>query len=198
MLHDTSVLRNFAILDWTAHLVALSGGAIRVAHGILGQDDGEPGELDGIREAFERETRAFPGSSASSRAAAAVVGLDGLIARRGIDVVVVLPTPEEFALAARLQNPDERDRLRDLGVTARRLDSGEAVSVAIATTRGEAFASDDEAGRAAYLGLGGSQHLWTLDLAHRAVANGLLPEDQARAGYELLLEHYGFWGAPWA
>jgi predicted nucleic acid-binding protein len=197
MLHDASVLRNFAILGWASHLVALSGGVIRVAHGILGLDADEVGELDRIRDAFERELRASVSSPAGSRLASAVVGLEALTALRGSDLEVVLPTSTELSIAARLQDPEERTWLRSLGVRARRLDAGEAVSVAIATSRGEPFASDDEAARAAYLGLGGAEHLWTLDLVKRAVVDALLPEDEARVGYQALVEHFGFWGPRW-
>jgi hypothetical protein len=198
MLVDATVARNFAIIDWTDHLVRLCGGTILVAHGILGVGVDEPGELDGILNAFEREARQAPGSPVSSRAAAAVVGLEDFISRRGSDVQVLVPTAEELALAARLQDPAERAWLRTLGVHVRRLDSGEAVSVAIATERGAPFATDDEAGRAAYAGMGGTHHAWTLDLARLAVERGMVPEAEARSRYEELCRYYRFWGAPWA
>jgi hypothetical protein len=95
----------------------------------------------------------------------------------------------------RLQDSRQGDWLRSLGVRARRLDAGEAVSIAVRREQG--LGSDDADGRRAYLGLGGTQHLWTLDLIQRAIALGLLPEDVAREGYSALQEHHRFWGEPW-
>jgi predicted nucleic acid-binding protein len=82
-------------------------------------------------------------------------------------------------------------------VRARRLDAGEAVSIAIATSRGLAFASDDDDARLAYLALGGPSHAWTLDLIQNAVSSGLLDEATARAAYESLRRQHRFWGMPW-
>lgn len=198
MLVDASVARNFAVLDWSDHLAGACGGVVRVAHGVLGLDEGDSGELEGIRASIEREGRMHrAGSPESSLAASALVGLERLIARRGADVEVVQPSGEELALAVRLQDPRERGWLRSLGVRARRLDAGEAVTIAIATEREEEFGSDDDDGRKAYLGLGGGKHWWTLDLIQRAVDLSLLPEDVAREGYRLLCERYRFWGKPW-
>lgn len=80
---------------------------------------------------------------------------------------------------------------------ARKLDAGEAVSVAIATNRGLAFASDDDEARVAYLALGGTEHRWTLDLFKEAVSQGIVSEVEARSAYLRLLEEFGFWGAEW-
>lgn len=198
MLVDTSVARNFGVLDWSDHLVAVCGGVIRVAHGVLGLQEDESGELDAIRASIEREARTYrAGSPESSLAAAALVGIERLIARRATDLEVVQPTDEELALAVRLQDSRQREWLRSLGIRARRLDAGEAVSIAIAALRREEFGSDDEDGRRAYLGLGGTKHWWTLDLIQRAVALGLLAEHDARRGYLALRERYRFWGKPW-
>ena len=84
-----------------------------------------------------------------------------------------------------------------MGIRARRLDAGEAVSIAIATSRDLELATDDDDGRRAYLALGGRRHWWTLDLVREAVRQGILGEMEARAGYERLLEDFGFWGAEW-
>jgi hypothetical protein len=198
LLVDTSVARNFGVLDWSDHLVAVCGGAIRVAHGVLGLEEDESGELDRIRASIERETRTYrTGSPESSRATAALVGIERLIARRGQDLEVVQPTEEELALALRLQDSRQGDWLKGLGVRARRLDAGEAVSIAIAVRREQQLGSDDGDGRRAYLGLGGTQHWWTLDLIQRAVALDRLPEDVAREGYSALRELHRFWGEPW-
>jgi predicted nucleic acid-binding protein len=198
LLVDTSVARNFGVLDWSDHLVALCGGVIRVAHGVLGLEQSESGELDGIRASIERETRTYrTGSPESSLASAALVGIERLIARRGQDLEVVQPTEEELALAVRLQDSRQSNWLRSLGVRARRLDAGEAVSIAIAVHREQELGSDDSDGRRAYLGLGGTQHWWTLDLVQKAVALDLLPEDVARGGYSALRERHRFWGERW-
>lgn len=197
MLADASVARNFAVLGWIDELVALAGGTLYIAHGVLGLGPDEAGEIERIRAAFDNESVRSPGSSAASAATAALVGLDDLIGRRSRDLTVVLPTPAEIAVAIRLQDPMEGAWRQSLGVRARRLDAGEAVSIGIATARGFTFASDDDDGRAAYLALGGTSHLWTLDLIQEAVAKAFLTEDDAREGYRLLCERYRFWGQPW-
>ena len=197
MLSDASVLRNFAILGWVDQLVALAGGEVYVAHGVMGLYDDDPGEIEAIRAAFVEESLNNPGSPTSTAATVAVVGLDALLGRRSRDITVVSPTDDEFAVALRLQDPGERTWRQGLGVRSRRLDAGEAVSIAIATARGLAFASDDDDARVAYLALEGSRHVWTLDLIQEAVHRGLLDERAARAGYEKLRQMYRFWGPPW-
>ncbi len=197
MLSDASVLRNFAILGWLDQLVALAGGEVHVAYGVMGLYDDDPGEIEAIRAAFVEESLNNPGSPTSTAATVAVVGLDALLGRRSRDITVVSPTDDEFAVALRLQDPGERTWRQGLGVRSRRLDAGEAVSIAIATARGLAFASDDDDARVAYLALEGSRHVWTLDLIQEAVHRGLLDERAARAGYEELCRTYRFWGPPW-
>jgi len=197
VLADASVARNFAVLGWVDHLVALAGGTLLIAHGVLGLTAEEPAELERIQKAFRDESARDPGSPAASAAAAALVGLDDLIGRRSQDIKVVVPTAEEFALAVRLHDPQDREWRRQLGVRARRLDAGEAVSIGIAIGRRLAFASDDDDARVAYLALGGTKHLWTLDLIQEAVARRLLSKAEAQAGYRRLCERYRFWGPPW-
>lgn len=197
MLADATVARNFAILSWTDHLVSLAGGTLLVAHGVMGQDPEEVGEIDRIRRAFEEESLRNPGSPQASAAVAALVGLDDLLARRGDDVTILVPTATELDLAVRLQDPAERDWRSTLGIRARRLDAGEAVSIAIATTRGFSFASDDDDGQVAYIALGGAAHYWTLDLVKWAVQKNMLPEADARTGYAMLCSRYRFWGEGW-
>lgn len=197
MLSDASVLRNFAILGWVDHLVELAGGAVLVAHGVMGLYENDPGEIEKIRTAFEEESAHSPGSPSSIAATAAVVGLDALLKRRSMDVIVVSPTDDELVLALRLQDPEQRTWRQGLGVRSRRLDAGEAVSIAIATARRLAFASDDDDARVAYLALNGSRHVWTLGLIQEAVHRGLLDEFTAREGYEKLRQMYRFWGPPW-
>lgn len=200
MLVDTSVARNFAIAGWADALCALSGGMVRVAQGVLGTDAQEPGELDRAREFFERQTRVHPaGSPEFTNALVAQLGLEQLIARRSSDLVVLLPTPEELALAGKLADPDPAHRRwrQRLGMRARRLDSGEAISIAVAVRRKQPFGCDDEDARVAYRALGGTACPTTLDLVRRAVGRGLLPEREAREGYERLRTQYRFFGPPW-
>lgn len=198
MLVDTSVARNFAIVGWADALVALGQGRIRVAHGILGLAQDEPGELDRARDFFDRQTRAYPvGSAEYTRALVAARELDGLIARRSIQVEVVLPTPAELELAVRLQASEERAWRKSLGMRARRLDAGEALSVAICVSRNEAFGCDDEDACIAYRALGWGECLSTLNLVQRAVQRGLLPEGEARREYDKLRGTYRFFGPPW-
>jgi predicted nucleic acid-binding protein len=197
LLADASVARNFAVLGWTDELITLAGGSLFIAHGVLGMDCDEVGEIERIRAAFDNESMRSPGSPMASAATAALVGLDDLIRRRSKDITVLAPTEVEMAVAIRLQDPREGTWRRSLGVRARRLDAGEAVSIAIATVRGLTFASDDDDGRAAYEALAGIRHRWTLDLVQEAVAQGLLTDTDARRGYRLLRERYRFWGQPW-
>lgn len=197
MLADASVLRNFAILGWLDHLVALAGGTVCVAHGVMGLAHDEPGEIERIRNSFEQESLRQPGSPTAIAATVALVGLEELLGRRSHDITVLPPTIDELAVAVRLQDREERAWRQELGVRARRLDAGEAVSIAIATSRGLAFASDDDDARLAYLALGGPIHAWTLDLIQNAVGTGMLDEATARAAYENLRQQHRFWGMPW-
>lgn len=197
VLADASVLRNFAVLGWLDQLVTIAGGTIYAAHGVMGLTHDEPGEIEKIRSSFEDESLRQPGSPIATAAIAALVGLDALLERRAHDITVLSPKVDELAVALRLQDREERAWRQGLGVRARRLDAGEAVSIAIATNRDLAFASDDDDARLAYLALGGSQHAWTLDLIQNAVSDGSLDEATARAGYEALRLKYRFWGPPW-
>jgi len=197
VLADASVLRNFGILGWADQLVALAGGNVYVAHGVMGVADDEPGELEGIRASIEDESIRNPGSPAATAATVALVGLDALLNRRSVDVTVLTPTGDELAVAVRLQDREERAWRQALGIRARRLDAGEAVSIAIATNRDFAFASDDDDARVAYMALGGHTHVWTLDLIRKAMRQGLLDDHTARTGYNALRTHYRFWGPPW-
>jgi hypothetical protein len=107
LLADASVARNFAVLGWTDELIALAGGSLSIAHGVLGMDCNEVGEIERIRAAFDNESIRSPGSPMASAATAALVGLDDLIRRRSKDVAVLAPTEAEMAVAIRLQDPRE-------------------------------------------------------------------------------------------
>lgn len=109
----------------------------------------------------------------------------------------MIPTEQELSLAIRLQAREERAWRAGLGMRARRLDAGEAVSVAICVSRNEAFGCDDEDARIAYRALGGRECLTTLDLVQLGVQRGSLHPDEARAGYERLRHDYRFFGPPW-
>jgi predicted nucleic acid-binding protein len=197
LISDSSVVRNFSILDWAPHLASVSDGRIVIVHGVLGADATEVSELDTIAKALEAEGMEAPGSRPSTLAVTAHYGLESTLSQRDELFEILVPNEEEVELALRLQNRDERDWRASLGMRARRLDSGEAVSLAVAVKRQMAFGSDDDDGRTAYLALGGSEHFWTLDLIKRCVSDGLLNEAQAQEGYERLLSDYRFWGTPW-
>lgn len=198
MIVDTSVARNFAIAGWADHLRDLCGGRILVAHGVLGMDPEEPGELDRALAFFERETQRYPAGSAElARAVTAELALAGLIARRSMDLEVLLPSVDELSMAIRLQDPALREWRRGLGMKARRLDSGEAVSVAMAVHRNLTLGCDDRDDRAAFHALGGSRCFTTLELAQLAVSRGLLSEAEARRGYERLRTEFRFFGPDW-
>lgn len=101
MLADASVLRNFVTLGWVDHLVALAGGTVYVAHGVMGLNNDDLGEIEGIRASFEEESLRHPGSSAGTAATVALVGLDALLGRRSNDITVLSPTADEFDVAVR-------------------------------------------------------------------------------------------------
>lgn len=197
MISDSSVVRNFSILGWGEHLASLSDGRIVVVHGVLGLDASESGELDVIAKALEEEANEALGSRRSTIALMAHHNLDALLVRRDELFEVLVAGEDEVQLALRLQDRDERDWRAEMGMRARRLDSGEAISLAVAVRRQLSFASDDDSGRIAYLALGGSAFFWTCDLARRCVEQGLLREDEARDGYDRLRNDYRFWGPPW-
>jgi predicted nucleic acid-binding protein len=197
LISDSSVVRNFSILGWGENLASLSRGRIRVVHGVLGLDANESGELDGIAKALDEEAQAAPGSRASTLALMAHGNLESLLARRDELFEVVVPIHDEVQLALRLQDRDERDWRAEIGMRARRLDSGEAISLAVAVKRKLPFASDDDDGRKAYLALEGIEFLWTCDLVKRCIEEGLLREVEARSGYESLRNDHRFWGPPW-
>lgn len=113
---DASVARNFAIVGWVDELIALAGGTVFLAHGVLGLGPDEVGEIERIRAAFDNESMRSPGSPAASAATAALVGLDDLIRRRCSDVTVLVPTAAETAVAVRLQDPKEGTWRQSLGV----------------------------------------------------------------------------------
>jgi hypothetical protein len=151
MLVDASVARSFAVLGWVEPLADAVGGSLFVAHGVLGAHPDEPSELLGIRNALQREATASGlGSGRSSKALAAVQGLNRLLSLGSPAVQVLMPDTEEIQMAARLMSaqPNHREWRRGLGLRARRLDAGgpAAWSAASAKPKGAVMWSRGRAG----------------------------------------------------
>ena len=191
MLLDASVARSVAILGWATPLAHALGGSLKVAHGILGADPRERCELQRIRDALQREATASPaGSGRYSKALAAVHSVNMFMTLGAPTITVMYPDADEIQMTARLTSraADQREWRRGLGLRARRLDSGEAVSIAIAHARGLEFASDDEQALIAYTALTRRPAIRTLDVILLLVDKGLIEETQGRIGYRLLRE----------
>jgi hypothetical protein len=191
MLVDASVARSFAVLGWVEPLADAVGGSLFVAHGVLGAYPDEPSELLGIRNALQREATASGlGSGRSSKALAAVQGLNRLLSLGSPAVQVLMPDTEEIQMAARLMSaqPNHREWRRGLGLRARRLDAGEAVSIAIAHFRRLRFASDDEQALIAFEAIARRPAARTRDLIKLLVCKETLEEQEAREGYRFLQE----------
>jgi len=189
MLLDATVARSSAVLGWAAVLAKTVGGALYIAPGVLSTDPDERSELRGIRDALQREAQhAQPGSGRQSKAVSAVDRLDMFFALGPPTVTVLMPDPEELAMAIRLSSRDaeQRNWRAQLGLTARRLDAGEAVSIAIAAARNFDFASDDQQALIAYTALGHRAGVRTRDAIKLVVARGLVEEATARNGYRFL------------
>jgi hypothetical protein len=202
VLVDACVARSFAVVGWTEHLVGLCGGCILVAQGVHSERDDEPSELRRIRDALDREAQeAGLGSGVAGRALAATQGI-GQLLELFSDRLRVLPLDaSEFALAVRLQSRDASDRVwrSSLGARARRLDAGEAASIAVASARSLEFATDDDDALRIWQGLTRHPASRTRDLMKRLAASGAVSEADARATYQLLqtddLHQLG--GPPW-
>jgi hypothetical protein len=202
MLVDSSVARSFATIGWVHHLIQLCRGRILVADGVHSQQPGEPSELRNIRNALQRQAdQADAGSGLASRAVAAVHGLDQLLALTPNELTVVTLSHDEFEFAVRLQSRRQEDRewRRSLGARARRLDTGESASIAIAARRSLAFASDDEDALTLWNALTRSTGNRTRDLLWHLVTNGTINEADARAAYHRLQtdDLHNLGGPPW-
>ncbi len=129
------------------------------------------------------------GSSRQSKALAAEHEIDRLLGPPP-GIVVLFPDSDEAWTAARLvsREAEQREWRSTLGLTARRLDAGEAVSIAIAKARGLDFASDDRQALLAYRALTGGTALRTLDMIQLLVRSGLVEEAAGRTGYRMLRE----------
>jgi hypothetical protein len=175
------------VLGWVEHLKRVVGGALCIAHGVLAEPD-EHSELRGIRDALQREARlSNPGSGRCSKALAAALDITRLLGPPPA-IPLVFPDVDEVRMAVRLNSPDpcQREWRRALGLTARRLDAGEAVTIAIALARGLDFASDDEQALVAYAALTGRPGLRTRDIILLLVSQGAIEESVGCQGYQLL------------
>jgi hypothetical protein len=191
MLIDASVARSVAVLGWIDQLGRAVGGSLSIAHGVLGIDAHEPSELRGIRDALRREVGASPyGSGRYSKAVAAVYELDKLLRLEPPTIRLLLPDSDEIRMATRLTSREAGDRewRRDLGLRVRRLDAGEAVSIAIAYSRGIEFASDDDQALVAYTALTTRPPVRTRDLIRLLINTNMIDEATGRDGYRFLRE----------
>lgn len=189
MLLDATVARSIAVLGWGEQLAKVVGGSLRLASGMLSHDPHEASELRGIRAALQREVATSqPGSRHHSIAASAVQGLDVFLTLGPPTVTVLIPDADEIAVALRLSSRDAENRewRGELGVTARRLDAGEAVSIAIARARALDFGSDDEQAILAYTALTGRAAMRTRDAIKLLVTHGLINDATGRDAHRFL------------
>jgi hypothetical protein len=196
LLHDSSVIRNFCVLDWLEVLLDLSGRRLFVVPDVVAPPD-EPSEMGDRLKAFDRDfVNARAGSPEATRALVATQAISALLGKIGAEVLVIQPSTSALELGRRLLNPTPSDRSA-FGLRVRRLSAAEAVSLAVAIEMHIGFATDDKAAAGVYTKLGGGQHKWTLDLFRDAVEKELLSESSARQGYERLLRDERFRGIPW-
>jgi len=191
VLFDASVARSVAVLGWVDEAAQAVGGSLRLAHGILGAHSDELCELRQIRDGIQREVDASPpGSGRYSKAVSAVLGLDRLLGLGPPQVTLVMPDAQATAITVRLTSmtADARAWRRELGMRARRLDTGEAVSIGIAVTQGFDFASDDGQALVAYSALTGRAEVRTRNILKLLVDQGLIDEAVARDRYRFLQE----------
>jgi hypothetical protein len=196
LLLESSVPRNFALMDLMEVLSALTGGRLRFVHGVLSQDAQETCELSVIQEAIARQL--LTEAAGSARYSRLLRGSEALV--RVIDGThacdVLQLGPAEFALASLLTDPSPQDRRR-FGMRHRRLGTGEAVTIAVGVKLREPIATDDADARAVFQALGGVGPLWTLDLLKLAVEQNLVVAGEAQYRYRVLVEEDGFRGIAW-
>lgn len=202
MLVDACVARSFAVIGWTDHLVHVTGGRIRVADGVHGLHPEDPSELRDIRDALQRQAMiAGLGSGIGGRALSAAQRLDVMLALGPDKLEVLQLDDDEFALAVRLQSRANVDRewRRSLGAKARRLDAGEAATIAIAQARSFSFASDDDDALTLWAALTGTPGSRTVDLMRQVVSDGRATEAEGRALYYTLQtdDLHNLGGPPW-
>jgi hypothetical protein len=193
VLLDACVARSIAVLGWVEQAAQAVGGSLRLAHGVLGAYPDEPCELRQIRDGLQRHVDTSPpGSGRYSKAVTAVLGLDALMSLGPPQVTIMMPDAQATAITARLTSMEEDARAwrHGLGMRARRLDAGEAVSIGIAVTRGLDFASDDGQALIAYGALTGRPgvEVRTRDVIKLLVDQRLIEEAMGRDGYRFLQE----------
>ena len=139
-------------------------------------DPPDGGELRRITSTIRGEVeRLQHGSSASSLWSEALYGLDNLIVeltRR----TVLRPTDQEMDLAGRLASKNDAALAwrHEHGIGVRRIDSGEAVCLAVAMMRTFGFATDDRPAAAAFDSLTGRSARSSFDALDHLHAQGLV------------------------
>ena len=139
-------------------------------------DPPDGGELGGIVSTIRGElTRLQHGSSASSLWNEGLDGLDQLIAQL-TSHTIVRPTAAETDLAMLLasKHDDARAWRHEQGIGARRIDTGEAVCIAVAMSRIFEFATDDRPAAAAFESLSGRTARSTFDVLDELCARGVV------------------------
>lgn len=141
------------------------------------------------------------GSGIGGRALSAAQRLDVMLALGPDKLEVLQLDDDEFALAVRLQSRANVDRewRRSLGAKARRLDAGEAATIAIAQARSFSFASDDDDALTLWAALTGTPGSRTVDLMRQVVSDGRATEAEGRALYYTLQtdDLHNLGGPPW-
>lgn len=111
------------------------------------------------------------------------------------------PRGAEIELAVRLQSrrPADRQWRQELGARSRRLDLGEAVTIAIASSRSLPFASDDDDALTLWQALTGTAGHRTRDMLQRLADSGVVAEEDARHVYQVLQadDLHNLGGPPW-
>ncbi len=150
---DATVYRSMGVLGLGPALLGV--WACITIDTIFDPPDG--GELGGIASTIRGElTRLQHGSSASSLWNEGLDALDELIAQL-TSQTIVRPTDAETDLAVLLasKHDDARSWRHEQGIGARRIDTGEAVCIAVAMSRSFEFATDDRPAAAAFESLSG-------------------------------------------
>jgi hypothetical protein len=199
VLLDASVVRNFGVVGKGDILLLLLAEPVLVDVVLSIHGDGE---VPRIRLAIERELLSFRiGSGEHSMWIAALAGIDDLMnGLRGCAQFITLD-PREESIAHRLTSvtPEDRAWRSSFGVKARRIHAGEAACIAVAVTRGIAFATDDNDAAHAYVGLSQRTPESTLSLLKRSVTLGMLDDQEARAEWDRLNRRLrGRLNHPWA
>lgn len=139
-------------------------------------DPPDGGELGGIASSIRGEVeRLQHGSASSSLWSEALDGLDSL-ATQLAGRPILRPTDDETDLAQLLasKNDTARSWRLERGIGVRRIDTGEAVCIAVAMSRGLRFATDDRPAAAAFELLTSATALSSFDALDQMHILGLL------------------------